>query len=159
MKNVVGNKVETNRRGKGMGPSCLITKAFSCHLACRTGFIIYPIFLFQAALAAIIKIITSLLPYALFTFMWSLQSGARKRVLLQGLWLAQGRGVGQWPWPPAQAASLAGTAARRGKPVTLTKVFIKGLSCPSPSAVVSGALFRTFSGFIYFYFINIAKNR
>lgn len=68
MKNVVGNKVEANRRGKGMGPSCLITKAFSCHLACRTGFIIYLIFLFQAALAAIIKIITSLLPYALFTY-------------------------------------------------------------------------------------------
>lgn len=44
-------------------------------------------------------------------------------------------------------------------PATLTKVFIKGLSCPSLSAVMSGGLFRTFAGFIYFYFINTAKNR
>lgn len=102
----------------------------------------------------------SLLPCALFTFLWSPQSRAREKTLLQGLWLGEGTGwVGQWLWPPAQAASLAGTAARRGKPVTLTKVFIKGPSCLSPSAIVSGGVLRTFAGFIYFYFINIAKTR
>lgn len=51
MKNVVGNKVEASRRGKGMGPSCLITKAFSCHLACRTGFIIYLIFFISGSIS------------------------------------------------------------------------------------------------------------
>lgn len=42
--NFVGNKAEATRRGKGTGPSCLNKKAFSCHLACRTGFIISFIF-------------------------------------------------------------------------------------------------------------------
>ena len=66
--NFVGNKAEATRRGKGMGPSCLIKKAFSCHLACRTGFIICLFFFIQAALAVIITIMASLLPYALFAF-------------------------------------------------------------------------------------------
>lgn len=52
MKNVVGSKVEASRRGKGMGPSCLITKAFSCHLACRTGFIIYLFFFISDSISS-----------------------------------------------------------------------------------------------------------
>lgn len=38
--NFLGSKAEATRRGK----YCLNKKVFSCHLACRTGFIIYLIF-------------------------------------------------------------------------------------------------------------------
>lgn len=50
--NVVGNKAEATRRGKGTGPSCLNKKAFSCHLACRTGFIIYLIFFYSGGISS-----------------------------------------------------------------------------------------------------------
>lgn len=66
--NFTGNKAEATRRGKGMGPSCLIKKAFSCHLACRTGFFIYLLFFIQVVLAVIITIMSFLLPYVLFAF-------------------------------------------------------------------------------------------
>lgn len=162
---VVGNKAEASRRGKGMGPSCFITKAFSCHLACRTGsiFYLFSFFLFQAALTAIIKIMASLLPYVLITFLVKptiCRQGPGRGPFSRVCGEQRGQaGQGSDPWPPAQAASLVGTAARREEPVTLTEIFIKGLSCPSPSAVVRSGLFRTFVGFIYFDFINITKNK
>lgn len=145
-----------------MGLSCLIKTAFSCHLACGTGFIIYLIIFFYSGgissnynnngiSIAVCIICIPIKPT-------SCRQGLGRGLFLGGLWLAEGTSrAGQHLTAPCATSWLGPDCSRAGKACRSHQSFHQRAFLPLPASSRAWWTLQDFCWFHLFLFYKHCK--